>query len=441
MGQKLLRYRWFVMLWIGLTTLFLEIMERVQYHALYWDFSFISEVVISVIVLPVLGGGIIGWLERLALERSTPAMVLMRRDVLNRQVSLATTWDDLLRTIVEFPRDLAPVEGAVLAFYEPVSDTYEKAAAWGYCGSHFKPVPTSAANLINLPVKLHRVDPTPAPSSDDQSQTQPLPKVQYWLPLVTNGRLIALLYLYGSPAKLLNADQAQLVASLAPDMAIALESGRKSHEFSQYKKNTETEMRRLSRDLHDNLGQNLAFLHQRLSQLANEESHLDPAELKRTLQRLDDVAGRAAVEMRGILKEIEANTTAELTTALKDYTSALEDRLHFRVSFSITGRPQPVPAWITRQVIYIYGEILANVEEHAEAETVTVGLRWDPDSLVLSVHDNGCGFETHSEHAEGHLGLSIMYERAKEIHGKILVKSAPGEGTEVTLWLPINTAR
>jgi two-component system nitrate/nitrite sensor histidine kinase NarX len=68
-----------------------------------------------------------------------------------------------------------------------------------------------------------------------------------------------------------------------------------------------------------------------------------------------------------------------------------------------------------------------------------VKLDWKSDNLFLTVMDDGRGFQLNRDQSGDHVGLSIIRERAEEINGRIFIKSSLGEGTEVTLMLPLNS--
>jgi signal transduction histidine kinase len=83
-------------------------------------------------------------------------------------------------------------------------------------------------------------------------------------------------------------------------------------------------------------------------------------------------------------------------------------------------------------VFRVAQEALANVARHADARTVSVGLRKDEDGLELTVRDDGRGFEP-SQPSRGGLGLGGMAERARLVGGELTIESRPGGGTELCL--------
>ncbi|MEP6989177.1 MAG: ATP-binding protein, partial [Chloroflexota bacterium] len=81
-------------------------------------------------------------------------------------------------------------------------------------------------------------------------------------------------------------------------------------------------------------------------------------------------------------------------------------------------------------------EALHNVVKHANATRVTLRMRYDGDRLQLDVIDNGVGFETNQDFP-GHLGLHSMRERVMQLGGQISIQSSVGNGTQLTVIMPI----
>jgi two-component system nitrate/nitrite sensor histidine kinase NarX len=90
------------------------------------------------------------------------------------------------------------------------------------------------------------------------------------------------------------------------------------------------------------------------------------------------------------------------------------------------------------QVLHVVQEALSNVRKHAAGVThvsleVVKGSRWR-----FVVRDNGSGFDVHESRGESHVGIKIMRERAGRIGAEVAIASEPGQGTEVTLTLPLH---
>ncbi len=129
-----------------------------------------------------------------------------------------------------------------------------------------------------------------------------------------------------------------------------------------------------------------------------------------------------------------------------------EDSLPARLSalvtrFAVDGKPprlsiggafRKLSASIEAEVLRIAGESLSNVQRHARAGEVSVALSYGTDSLHLTVRDDGEGFSPpDAQRLEGHYGLRGMHERAAALGGELMITSKPGEGTTVSLVVPL----
>ena len=87
-------------------------------------------------------------------------------------------------------------------------------------------------------------------------------------------------------------------------------------------------------------------------------------------------------------------------------------------------------------VFRVLQESLTNIAKHAEATQVEVSLERGADSVVLTVRDNGKGFESAAPRKPGSYGLLGLKERAYLLGGKVRVETAPGQGTYIEMSLP-----
>src|ERR1700738_2952700 len=99
-----------------------------------------------------------------------------------------------------------------------------------------------------------------------------------------------------------------------------------------------------------------------------------------------------------------------------------------------TDEPEAVPA--IKEALYRVGqEALNNAAKHAGAQAVLITLEASAGELVLRVRDDGRGFHA-GKSFPGHLGLRSMRERAASVGGVIVIRSALGQGTDVTIRVP-----
>jgi two-component system sensor histidine kinase DegS len=78
-----------------------------------------------------------------------------------------------------------------------------------------------------------------------------------------------------------------------------------------------------------------------------------------------------------------------------------------------------------------------NVEQHAQAKVVNLSLLWEDPDLVITLEDDGIGFDPNDVSGFGHFGIQIMKQRIKEVSGSIDVISAPGQGSKIVLRCPL----
>ena len=198
------------------------------------------------------------------------------------------------------------------------------------------------------------------------------------------------------------------------------------------------ERNRIARELHDTLAQGLAAISMQLEVV------------KRTLPA--DSGGRGALEearalARSNLAEArntiwnmrsQALETGDLATALGDILRSLTDDTRIKGELLVRGRVRRLAPVTENDCLRIGQEAITNAAKHANAKRIEVVLEFAERQLQLSVLDDGCGFIQESPPpSAGGFGLMGMRERADQLHGDLTVTSEPGEGTVLTLILPL----
>jgi PAS domain S-box-containing protein len=199
----------------------------------------------------------------------------------------------------------------------------------------------------------------------------------------------------------------------------------------------EDERKRISRDLHDHLGQKLTALTFALEYL---KSKCENNELCELVQQAQALAGEIDSELDFLAWELRPATIDELglETTLKNFVR--EFSLHFNIPADFHARKLINKRLLPEIEINLYRiaqEALNNVAKHAKATNVSVLIEKPDDHIVLIIEDNGIGFKP-SEKAnksEG-LGLVGMGERALIIGGAVEIESKEGEGTTVYARIP-----
>ncbi|RME90323.1 MAG: PAS domain S-box protein [Anaerolineae bacterium] len=198
------------------------------------------------------------------------------------------------------------------------------------------------------------------------------------------------------------------------------------------------ERRRIAREIHDGLAQDLAALRLQVRRWQSLIER-DPDQAKAELDNLHRILGEKIGEVRRVLFALRPVALEELGfwSALEKFLAEFSEQHDLAISLNVTGARERLPAALEPTLFRIIQETLHNVAKHARARRVEVTLDLT-DGVLLSVHDDGRGFDPDELPrlvAEGHLGLRQMRERVEALGGRFEVRSAPGEGTEVRVSL------
>lgn len=187
------------------------------------------------------------------------------------------------------------------------------------------------------------------------------------------------------------------------------------------------ERRRIARDLHDGLAQELAFIATRareLKALGNGSTQLS---------QLASAAERGLDESRRAIAQLNLQTEDPFDVALIQTVEDVAQRLGSRVSVEADTAPGLAP-YRQEQLLRIVREAMTNAVRHGEASHVRVRF-WNGRVLRLRVEDDGTGFDPVAVHPRG-FGLVVMNERAKAIGGQLRIASSPSEGTQIEVTVP-----
>jgi signal transduction histidine kinase len=200
----------------------------------------------------------------------------------------------------------------------------------------------------------------------------------------------------------------------------------------------EDERRRVARDLHDHVGQQITALRLHLTALAKEHGQPEWDERAATV---DDLVARIDHDLATLAWELHPAALDDLGLApalerfVKEW-SAIHD---IRTEFLATGPGDPLLASDLKTALYrIVQESLNNIHKHAHADRVSVILRQHDDRIVLIIEDNGVGFDWNSGPSDesGRMGLRSIRERTMLVGGTCIIESEPGRGTTVLVQVP-----
>jgi two-component system CheB/CheR fusion protein len=206
----------------------------------------------------------------------------------------------------------------------------------------------------------------------------------------------------------------------------------------------EEERRRISRELHDQLGQSLTALRLKLEGLKDEAGKR--SKLQGRIAELADVARRLDSDVDFLAWELRPTALDDLglIVALSNYAQEWSKQFNLKVNFHSAGLGDARLAPLAESNLYrIAQEALNNVAKHSGATSVDMLLERRDDHLVLIVEDNGRGFDHEEQQASDGgrgMGLVSMRERAALVGGSVEIESKQGDGTTVFVRTPVRFA-
>jgi two-component system CheB/CheR fusion protein len=201
----------------------------------------------------------------------------------------------------------------------------------------------------------------------------------------------------------------------------------------------EEERGRISRELHDDVGQQLTAL--MLGLRALESGATATPEVAGKLAELRGAAERIGADLHQVALELRPAALDDLglSRALASYVQSWTARADIAVEFVSAGIEEARLAPVLETTVYrIVQEAMNNVLKHASAQTVSVSVERRGGHVLAIVEDDGVGFDLEQASATTtHIGLASMRERAAIVGGELTIESQPGTGTTVRAKLPL----
>lgn len=237
---------------------------------------------------------------------------------------------------------------------------------------------------------------------------------------------------------------AGVVVDVTPLMSTqrALEVSREElRRLAIYRENErEQEYRRLAREFHDELGQLLTSARMQLQWLEGRVGE-DQA-TRAALAAIETIIGEAYRSVRSIAAELRPPAlNLGLPAAIEWQAARVLAPAGLQFTVALAPVAESLPDAVATALFRIVQEAFTNVLRYAGAHSVHVSLRADGGQLILSVADDGCGFDPAGVAAGEHFGLVGMRERVAALQGMLDIDSAPGEGTRINVHLPLPALR
>lgn len=271
------------------------------------------------------------------------------------------------------------------------------------------------------------------------------------IPLTTKSRLVGQLNVAFDSDKQIHPDDLELLKAIGPQLAVAIENARLWDEIQNKERMLkkllnnvvsaqEEERRRISRELHDEMGQNLTSLLIGLRVLENTEACCMKEEL---IGGMSKTVSEMISSIHDLALELRPPTLDDLglVPALVRYIQDCPERLGISVDHEVLGTNGRHLSHEAEIAAYrMVQEALTNVARHSHASKASVILNQGGPSLSIIIEDNGDGFDLKEFKGKKgqtkRLGLFGMQERAALVGGSVTVESSPGAGTSVYIEIP-----
>ena len=193
---------------------------------------------------------------------------------------------------------------------------------------------------------------------------------------------------------------------------------------------------RLSHDLHDDFQQLLSGTMFRISAALNWLAEGDSEKVRTQLEKATGNLVHTQSQLRAVLWGLQEESEGP-GSLIELFRYASRRMAHWEgvVEITSSGREPTLARTVAGSLLMILQESVGNAIRHGRTTRVKVHVAFGEDGLVLTVEDNGCGFDT-AVHARG-LGLGGMDDRAKALGGTFRIESAAGRGSKVIVEVPI----
>lgn len=435
LGQTLLEHRW---LFIVLLSAFAFIFESTEVFLRLEpiDAQYYREVIFFVLIYPIF----VGWLLSVLLKVQTERNEAFQLQKFIEDMLAVPSWDLLLETITAIPRRIAPVVAVGLYLQSRENEGYSLAGEWSllHPDARFslKAIdPGKTCGREQHHSELHEFE-------NDVHNTDNTSLRGYCLPLFQADQLLGVLHMYTFRKDHMTAEQIRIFNRLAPSIASTIESTTPSDPESVRIAVARLERERIARLLHDTLGQSLSYLRSVLEQFNMDELYSRITSIQHDLDRMRDISNDAYEQIRQTLRSLQPQYEGNLSDTLHTIASKTAERAKFDLQYRVRGtKRQLLPADVQRKILLILREGLSNIEQHAQAKVVNLSLLWEDPELLITLEDDGLGFDPEDISSFGHFGIQIMKQRIKEINGSIELTSLPGRGSKIVLHCPLNVER
>ena len=196
------------------------------------------------------------------------------------------------------------------------------------------------------------------------------------------------------------------------------------------------ERRRIARELHDSVSQQLFAAMMMISALNERADKFDEKEQKQ-LKMIEHVLSQAQSEMRALLLHLRPISleSKSLKSGIEGLLIELQTKVQMKIHWDIED--VKLPEGVEDHLFRIAQELLSNTSRHSHATTLEVYLRQLDSTVLFKIEDNGVGFNS-EEILPGSYGINNMKERVQGLGGQVKIVSFPNQGTTIEIKIPLS---
>ena len=204
----------------------------------------------------------------------------------------------------------------------------------------------------------------------------------------------------------------------------------------------EEERSHLARELHDDMAQRLAVLSIDAGKL-EQELRDSPGSIKEKLSEMKNQTVKISGDVHNLARQLHPSILDDLglVRAIESECAAFLKREGVDIIFNHDQIPNTMEKDVSLALYRIVQEGLRNISKHACANHVSVSLKGVDQNVLLSIQDDGIGFDLVEARVLPGLGLSSLHERVRLINGELSIQSQPGKGTVITVKAPMGNSR
>ena len=356
--------------------------------------------------------------------------LLTQLNVVARTLPASLDLGETLDATIAELRELFPIDVVAVLLWEETTEAWTVAAAEGVrlpAVLSTPELPAAARDSVIVQRSRRAVGTPDALAGADIASA-------IYLPMLARDRLVGIIAVESREAEQLGDRERQVADGVAAQAALALDNARWFQRLRTV--GADEERTRIARDLHDRVGQSLAFVSFELDRITRHAAKGQSVEAE--LAELRDELRTVVTVVRDTLYDLRTDVTErkDLVATLAEFVDRVQDRATAPTVQFVFDADRRLPIREEREIWRVAQEAVTNAVRHADAETVTVSWRCVDGSGVaaLEVLDDGRGMAADAPRRADAFGIVGMRERADAIGARLEIASGPGgQGTVVRL--------